>query len=334
MVCHSPPRVYLSVCRALALALLIAGCGELHFVPSPFTPQEVELVYSEQEHLTVMRWRVDAAYPVAETRFEMLGADGGYHPIDFSSSVYSGGVNACGDGAGSCAQYVVRGKYQVGPNARPVQAVHDVYGVLPGSSATTRTVSETLKIQSFFHWGNDLVYVNITDDVALAGPYSFPRAHERSMWPTGGVCVPGNLPTDVSFSPLDQTGGFAPPTPLTTAGTYCVATRPIPADSGDAAVAQTKIATLPEVVSGSQVFDPPVERSPIIYQVSLDLEIPGPDRCTDVIQRIEDLLSRYLKSGGVPVYNLPTINLAPDPASPCSQSNEGVVPATDLAQGF
>src|SRR3954463_9658316 len=185
MVGHPPARVHPSVRRALVLALLIAGCGELHFVPSPFTPQEVELIYSEQEHLTVMRWRVDAADPGPETRFEMLGPNG-YQTIEYAKSVFPGGVHPCADGAGACGQYVVRGKYEIDPKARPVQAVHDVYGVLPGGPAKTKTVSETLKMQSFFHWGNDVVYVNIADDVASAGPYSFPRKYERTMWPTGG----------------------------------------------------------------------------------------------------------------------------------------------------
>ena len=198
--------------RALALLLLTAGCGELHFVPSPFTPQEVELVYSEQEHLTVMRWRVDAAAPVPQTRFEMLTPDG-YRPIDFSTSLFPGGVIPCGDGVGACAQYVVRGKYEVEKNARPVQAVHDVYGTLPGGLATTKTVEPTLELVSFFHSGNDVVYVNITDAVALAGPYSFPRTYERTMWPTTGLCVATTAPDDVSFSPLDATGGFPPPDP-------------------------------------------------------------------------------------------------------------------------
>ena len=77
--------------RSLPLLLLATGCGDVHFVASPYTPQEVELVYSDQEHLTVVRWRVSAAAPVADTQFELLGPDG-YRPIDFSQSVFAGGV--------------------------------------------------------------------------------------------------------------------------------------------------------------------------------------------------------------------------------------------------
>ena len=80
------------------------------------------------------------AAPVAETRFEMLAPDG-YHPIDFSQSVFPAGVDSVRRQRGACAQYVVRGKYEVARSARPVQAVHDVYGVLPGrTSPRTKTV--------------------------------------------------------------------------------------------------------------------------------------------------------------------------------------------------
>src|SRR6478672_13840946 len=156
----------------LVLALLAAGCGQLNFVPSPFTPQDVELLYSAQEHITVVRWRIDATAPVEQTRFELLDANGRYNQIDFAQSTFAGGLVPCKDGVGSCGQYVVRGNYTVGPNARPVQAVHDVYGVLPGSIAATQTVSKTISFESFFKTGNDVVYVNITDAVATQGPYS------------------------------------------------------------------------------------------------------------------------------------------------------------------
>ena len=334
MVGHPVVRARAAGCGAWLLLLLVtAGCGELHFVPSPYTPQQIELIYSAQEHLTVVRWRVSSNAPVAETRFEMLGTDG-YHPIDFSKSVYPGGVIACGDKRGACAQYVVRGKYEVDRNARPIQAVHDVYGFLPGGVATTKTVSETLTMESFFHTGNDVVFIHVTDAVAEAGPYKFGRTYERTMWPTTGLCIPGTAPDDLEFSPLDAASGFPPPTPLTTAGMYCVATRPVPADGGDAAVVQTRVATLPEVVTKTHVFEPEIERSPIIYQVILDLEIPVQDRCEEVIQEIEDLLGRHMTSPGVAVHKLPTINLAQaqDGSSRCAQNNGRTVAAAQMAQ--
>jgi hypothetical protein len=314
----------------VTLLVWAAGCGDVHFVPSPYTPQSVELTYSAQEDVTAVRWRVSAA-PLTQTRFELLAGDGSYQPIDFAKSVFTGGLEDCGDHFGTCAQFVVRGHYQVAADAQPVQAVHDVYGVLPGGVPTTKTVPTTLQLKSFFHSHNDMVTLNITDDIASSGPYSFPRPYERTMWPTTGLCVSDTPPDDVSFSPLDATSSFPPVTPLTDTGTYCVAARPVPSDAGGAAMVQVRIATLPEIVTATQIFDPPVERSPIIYQIVLDLDIPIPDRCADIIQKIESEADAYLVGGSVPVHKLPTINLAANASSQCAQTNDRTVASTDMA---
>ena len=255
---------------------------------------------------------------------------------DFLHSVFQGGVNACADGHGSCAQYVVRGKYPVADRPHPVRAVHPLYGVLPGGPAKAESVSETIEVQSFFHAHNDLVYVNMKDAVAADGPFVFPRPYERAMWATSGLCVSDSAPDGVDFSPLDASGGFPPQTPLSDSGIYCVASRPLPADGGARAMVQTRIATVPEVVTSHQVFDPVVERSPIIYQIVLDLDIPVPDRCESAIQGIEALVQTYLRAGSVPVRQLPTINLAMNDGptggpSRCAQVNGRTLPAADMA---
>ena len=264
----------------------------------------------------------------------MLGPNG-YQTIDFSQSVFEGGITACADKrGGSCAQYIVRGEYRVPDDARPVQAVHELYGVLPGLPPKYRKVDPTLKLESIFRPQNIEVYVNITDTVARDGAYAFPRRYERAMWPAIGVCVSEAAPDDVTFVPLDDPTRFPPDTPLTDEGIYCIGTRPIPADGGGAALAQARVATQPELMTMTREFIPPIERSPIIYQIVLDLEIPVPDRCTDVVQRIEALIQKYLtaETYPVPVYKLPTINLAENVSSKCAQTNDRIVQTTQLAQ--
>ncbi len=110
--------------------------------------------------------------------------------------------------------------------------------------------------------------------------------------------------------------------------------RPIPADGGGSALLQARVATQPELVTATREFIPPIERSPIIYQIVLDLEIPVPDRCADVIQKIEALTQKYFAGEAypVPVHKLPTINLAENPSSKCAQINERIVQTTELAQ--
>ncbi len=332
-------------CSALALALLaagsvplVSGCGPVEFVPSPYTPQKVELIYSAQEDITIVRWRVSSGDPAnADLHFELLG-NAGYEAIDFSQSVFPGGGTACGDGTGACFQYVVRGRYATSSQwDRPVQAVHATYGVLPGGLPSTATLANTVTFTSYFHAGNDAVYLNITDAVASDGIYDFPRTYNRTMWPTKGLCVSDAAPDGVEFSPLDSTGGFAPPSPLSDDGIYCVAIEPIPSDGGDAAMVQNRVATLPEVTTLQVTYAPPVEESPVIYQIVFDLSIPVGSRCMSAIPTIENLVDQAMQSSDAPYYKFPTINLALDPSKTdgtqtCTQQNSRTLDADGMAE--
>jgi hypothetical protein len=315
------------------VAVAAVACGDVHFVPAPFTPESVQVVYSAQEDVSIIRWRVSAADPLPDTQFQLDGPDG-FQPIDFARSVFPGGVTPCTDKAGgACAQYVVRGVYDLAGRSHPVRAVHSRYGLLPGGPAKARTVDTTLAIASFFGPRNDFVYATLADTVASDGPYSFPRPYERAMWPAAGLCVSNIWPDGVTFSPLGDKGGFAPDAALTDDGTYCVAARPQSADGTPGVVVQARVATVPVVKTAEVTYVPPVEKAPVLYQIILDLEIPVPDRCTAAIDSIEALLRKHMKGGGVPVYQLPTINLAGGAGSPgCAQQSNREFPATAVAQ--
>jgi len=322
------------------------GCGDVSFVPSPYTPQDVDLVYSAQEDITVVRWRISSAVPTdSELQFQILGADGFQH-IDFSQSVFPGGGTPCGDGVGSCFQYVVRGRYGTFKYGRPIQAVHARYGSFSGGIAQVDSVPQTLSLVSFFHSGNQSVTVNVTDQVAAQGPYKYPRGYTEGMWPTNGLCVSDSAPDNASFSPLDPTtDSFAPDTSatngqLTVNGTYCVGVSPVPLDLGTAALAETRIATRPEVVTLHQTYSPPVVVSPVMYQIVLDLDIPIPERCASSSQQIEALVDKYMSymgNGSFEVKKLPTVYLAGDDpnaangSTNCVQSNGAKLDASAMA---
>jgi hypothetical protein len=348
--CGSDQRRLPTHCRALAGSVLLAmtvlslGCGDVLFVPSPYTPQNVDLIYSPQEDISIVRWRISSTAALGDDlQFQILD-DGGWQTIDFSRSVFPGGPSACDDGVGSCFQYVLRGQYPVDQRPRPVRAVHSTYGTLPGSAAVAVT-TETLAADSWFQVNNGAVIVSLADLVAYQSPYHYPRSYDRTMWPTKGLCLSGLPPDGVSFSPLDTTYGqapslmfeFPPDLPLSASGIYCVGVRPIPADTGAAAVAQVRVATLPQLTDMQQVFTPPVEKSPVIYQIVFDLEIPVADHCLSSRQTIESLVDKYMGMAGVPVTKLPTKNIAVDTtgmdeAANCHQIDGRTLPAADMAQ--
>lgn len=328
----------------LALGL---GCGDVSFVPSPYTPQDVDLVYSVQEDITIVRWRTSSTVPAdPDLQFQILGASG-FQPIDFSQSAFQpAGGTTCADGVGSCFQYVLRGRYTAFKQGRPIQAVHARYGSFSGGIAQLDSVPQTVGVVSFFHSGNQLVTVNITDQVSAQGPYVYPRTYSHGMWPTNGLCVSDTAPDGVSFLPLDPTtASFTPDTSanngqLTDAGIYCVAVSPVPNDGGASSLAEARIATRPEVVTLHQTFSPTVVTSPVLYQIVLDLDIPNTDRCPSTSQKIEMLVDKYMQytgNGSVDVKKLPTIYLAgddpslPDGSGNCDQKDENKLDASTLA---
>jgi hypothetical protein len=321
----------LLVLAAMATVAGASSCGDVRFQLAPFTPQKVELLYAEQEHVSIVRWRVDASPPLEGTRFELWGPDG-YRTISFADSVFPGGVVACADGQGACAQYVFRGDLVLPAHTHLVRAVHDSYGTLTGEEAKSRKLSKTFEMDAFFRPQNDMVYVTIQDQMGADGPYVFPRTFERAMLAAPGTCS-SEVTEPVSFSTLDASGGFPPEAALTDDGLYCVWTRPIPADGGDRATAVARIATWPEVETVDASFVPPVEISPITYQIVFDLEIV-PDRCPQAISTIEAAVRNNLRPFGVTVAirQLPTINLALSGTSSCNQPTSRQVPAEEMAQ--
>ncbi len=323
----------------MAVTVLSVGCGDVLFVPSPYTPQKVELVYSAQEDITIVRWRISSTAPMGDDlHFQILGENDD-QPIDFSHSLFPGGASTCADAdGGTCFQYVRRGLYPVAQFPRPIVAFHATYGTLPGELATPRTEDQTLSVAPFFQFTNDQVHVALTDTVVFEPPYVYARSYDRTMWPTKGLCVAGSVPTTVSFSPLDPpTYVFPPDLPLSDDGIYCVGIQTIPSDGGTPTLAQGRLATLPQVTNMHQTFTPPVEQSPVVYQIVLDLQIAVADRCTSSLQTIESLVDKYMHKTTVPVVKLPTINLATNPeatgAAPnCAQFGQGeTLPATDMA---
>jgi hypothetical protein len=309
---------------------LVSGCGAVEFVPSPFTPQKVELIYSAQEDMTIVRWRISSDDPSsADLSFAQLG-DTGYTTIDFSQSVYPGGGGPCADGSGSCFQYVFRGPAPSSwGSSRPIQGVHTKFGVLPGGLPIRSTVTTTVSLASFFSTANDTVYVNITDTVAQDGAYVFPRTYERTIWPTKGLCLSDTPPDGVEFSALYGAGGFPAPSPLTDDGMYCVGIRPVPTDAGAAALAQTRVETQPEVTDLLHLdYVPTIQKSPVIYQIILDLSIPVASRCDSAIMEIESAVNSAMQGAGVPFVQLDEINLALDPtvtddSAKCAQMTTG-----------
>jgi len=310
--------------RAILLVSVL-GCGNVRFIDAPYAPREIVVAYSEQEDVTVIRWHLGAEKPTSDARFELLEADGDWHPVDFSTSVFTGGMVACGDHRGVCVQLVLAGRYDPPPGPTILRAFHPDYGMNPGNLPATRSDAKTLMLKASFQRGNTMLTTTISDAIGGDPIYHFPRPYERSVWERHALCVPGFHPADAVFAAAGaQAAQLWPgPSPLSTDGHYCAAVRPVTTAGAPGFDESIAVDTLPEVTDGDHIYTAPTEITPFSYKIVLDLSIPVADRCGEAMDLIEQTVAQAV--GGVsPLRELPTVDLSTETepgtdAVPCHQ---------------
>ena len=334
----------------LGILASLGACGNVTFVDAPYAPRHISIIYSAQEDLTLVRWRMSATNLDQAVGFDLLDQTGVWRPIDFAASLYPGGVAPCGKDpggkgpggkdAGLCAQTVLPGRYQ--PPAKAPSALRSrnpTFGTSPGDAATFQSAARTLGLRSVFLRGNAIMSTTIGDVIGGDPVFVFPRPLEKALWERAGVCVPGYRPDGTSFDPVPGLQGTWPaPAPLSTAGRYCASIRAI-MNSGDRGVdAPVAVDTLPEVTSGDHVYTVPTERTPFSYQIVLDLSIPVADRCQEATQDIQSLvastLGKYSALRALPLLDL-SAQIDPEtnaPGTPCRQSPLRAIDAEGTAQ--
>jgi len=333
-------RAFLKILRFwLGTIFIASACGNVTFVPAPFAPRKIEVIYSQQEDLTAIRWRMSATGVDPSVGFELAGGHGSWSSLDFAASLYPGGVAPCGTGGGLCAQMVLPGRYQLPDDAStPVRSRNPTYDVSPGDTPTLEIYTQTLSLQSSFQRGNQLLTVAIDDVIGGDGTFVFPRVLQRSVWDRRGVCVSGFYPPEAQFQPVDGLNQPWPgPTPLSDTGRYCAGVRAVPA-SGVGSDDQIALDTVPDVFDDDMTYTVPTQMTPFTYQIVLDLSIPVADRCQAAIQTIQsavnDTLMPYSALRALPVIDL-SAGIDPEthmPGIPCRQSELRALDAAGLAQ--
>lgn len=336
-------RAGLSFLRfALGLLCATSACGNVNFIPAPFSPRKVQLLYSQQEDITAVRWRMSASQDDPAVTYELASETGsGWQTVDFTASLYPGGVAPCGDGVGLCAQMVLPGHYQPPVDGTPVRSRNPTYGISPGDIGTEDIYPQTLIIKSHFTRDNQTVSAAMTDYIGGDAVYVFPRPLEHGVWSRRGLCVPGFYPAGQPFDPVaNLTETWPPPAPLSDTGLYCAGVRTKPSNGAVGTDDQIAIDTVPEVLDGdlSPPYTVPTEPTPFTYQIVLDLSIPADGRCPDAIAEIQNDIAQVFGNTG-PTRALPVIDLSAGidpqtgmPGTPCRQSPYRSLDAAGLAQ--
>ena len=155
---HAPSSLHAAAHAAAlvgALAGALAGplcaCSFVEFEPSPYTPRRLEVVYSEQEDVTFISWRLRDSADLSLVRFEYwdLGAEA-WVPISLSRALFPASPYACG-GGDVCLQYQLKGR-SIWPESAdpgtppPLRSLHEDGGVFGPLDLRQREVEVTFGV--------------------------------------------------------------------------------------------------------------------------------------------------------------------------------------------
>ena len=88
---------------------MLSNCSFVQFEPSPYAPRAVNTVYSSQEDLTFLFWRIDESAEIDQVSFEYFDPVLSlWKPIKLSQAIYPAGPRECGSFI--CFQYQLSGK--------------------------------------------------------------------------------------------------------------------------------------------------------------------------------------------------------------------------------
>lgn len=91
------------------ITAVIGGCSFVEFEPSPYAPRQVDIVYSAQERMTFIFWRIDDSVDPEEVRFELFDPDfKEWRALKLSDAPYPAAPRTCG--GETCFQYQLRGQ--------------------------------------------------------------------------------------------------------------------------------------------------------------------------------------------------------------------------------
>jgi hypothetical protein len=286
------------------LALLIfafgASCSFVHFERSPMTPRGLVVVYSVQEDLTFLSWKMGEDADLVEMRFELF-IDGAYRPIDLADAPYPAEPYACGSDE-ICVQYQIPGRLDLSPTHSAVRAVGEHLGeeqVWGGAVVGLRVVDETFGIEPFAVDNNRTIDPGLFDwfaenEVELRRDFQFQfvaREQESPALPFEKACGeiaaeawrPMGAPTRVDHSWVDSP--------------VCFAASPKRRDEAGAVLVEP-LRPSAETVFERQVYEPQRQRAPIIYGVLFDLEIANAGRCAYIKERLGEMISTAINERG------------------------------------
>ncbi|MFW5966810.1 MAG: hypothetical protein ACOCV2_04785 [Persicimonas sp.] len=263
------------------VAILVAvnfGCSMVQFEQSPYSARDLAVVYSEQEDVTFLSWKLGEEVEVDDIVVELYQEDE-YRPVELDRAPFPAEPYACGSGE-ICLQYQVDGRLELVDGQPPIRITHE--HVWDGPEAELREVDQTFDIEPWPVERNEAVDPHRYDwfeenDVELERDYQYQvvgrgdECDETSAESWRGM----ERPNSVDYAWVE--------------GPSCFVSRPDRRDEPGVEVARP-IEPIPELYAERQTYEPETSEAPVIYAMLFDLQIASQDRCDRATDRITGLV--------------------------------------------
>ncbi len=300
MQVQSIVRSYEKLVHAITPWVLLSlfSCANIRFEQSPYAPRKVEAVYSQQENLTFIVWRLAADADPGLVRFELWG-NGKYESIDLNNTAYPAQPYRCVGGL--CFQYQVEGLYRVPANTSMLRSEHVNEGLFVGPVGAVRQVVDTLSMAPIALSRNTSIDPTLSDwfvnhrvplrrnfQYAL---YAFTEGSIHEVLP--GCPLP---PTETWESFKGEVAAFVPESQWTE-DARCLALQPM-RRGGDGVILKQAVIPSAELWAATEVYTPERETAPIVYLMLIDLLITSSERCQQVYARLPELIAEAFEARG------------------------------------
>lgn len=310
----------------VAFIAAATACGVVTFVPSPYAPRELSVVYSEQEDVTVLRWKLGARVDPDDVRFELV-IDGQWAAIDFDEAPFPSGDYDCANA--TCFQVSRRGRYEVPAEGIVLRSLHEHHGMLAAGPVALETLSDSLEFHPRFRAGNATVALAIEDALSPSGT-SVRRRFRWHLVESATPCAPSTafegVTEGVEVVPFDER-----PSEL---GRYCATLEPVANDERGVVRIAAEAFTHPELEAVTHTYVAPFEEAPVYVQVIVDLEIPNEERCLATVARVQEQLKPLLAHGPGGGHAVEPIWLAESDGIKCRQNAAAALDVPSIVEAM
>lgn len=266
-----------------------SSCANVRFEKSPYSIRGLDVVYSKQEDMTFLSWRLRQSAEPDNVEFELY-LDGAYRPIDINDTYFAAEPYEC-EQYYLCFQYQVEGDYQWPEEIeRPMRSIHKDEGLYAGPEPRIFRPEITFGIDPIALGRNEEIDPRRFDWFELQ---QIPLQRSYS-WQLTGSARRGYLTASVSEGECaapdeDAWKGLGtravPEDEEWIEQPVCMAARPVRRDD-QGVVRNVPFAPAPMLAIEQQDYVPPEERPPVIYLYLIDTLVRSQTRCDRAINGI------------------------------------------------